>query len=286
MKRQRGFEVVCPACAQPGPAHFPVCWNCQADLPPDLERRESSELPPPGPDPRLAVPRSDDRRGAALELGAVLLVLVLPSILSGLHATWTRWEPPPWDLWHEAYGLLMNLGILALVLTLLRREGPARALGAGRTRVLPELAWALGLVVAAVVSLLLAELVGLRLGLPSWDARRVVPPPGGAFFWFGLPVSFLMVSLAEEVLFRGYAWIRLVQVTGRPWISACVSALIFALAHGYDWAGTLGVFLIGLAASASFLRHRRLWRLVLAHWAFDLWICWWPWIVWGGSEVG
>lgn len=80
---------------------------------------------------------------------------------------------------------------------------------------------------------------------------------------------FILVGLAEEMLFRGYI-IMAVQQMKRWWLSALVSALIFALTHGalndnVSWLAVLNLFLGGLLLAYIFIRTGSIWMCVGFH---------------------
>jgi len=53
-----------------------------------------------------------------------------------------------------------------------------------------------------------------------------------------------VVAVAEETIFRGYLILRFSAITRRPAVAALLSAIVFALGHGYE--GTTGVATIGV----------------------------------------
>lgn len=80
---------------------------------------------------------------------------------------------------------------------------------------------------------------------------------------------FIIVGIAEEMLFRGYI-IMAIQQMGRWWISALVSALIFALTHGalndnISFIAVLNLFLGGLLLAYIFIRTANIWMCVGFH---------------------
>lgn len=88
-----------------------------------------------------------------------------------------------------------------------------------------------------------------------------------------LPVWFRVVlgvtgGMVEEILYRGYAVERLASLTGRLWLGAGVSALIFGLAHVPSWGlgFALGADLpFGIVMTAFYLWRRDLLANILAH---------------------
>ncbi len=89
-------------------------------------------------------------------------------------------------------------------------------------------------------------------------------------FWLDLTVGLFAVALSEELVFRKLA-MRWLEETGRTPIQILViSALLFSLMHWGSGPGRLlYTFVGGLMYMAAYLRLRRLWPMVLAHWIED-----------------
>ena len=66
----------------------------------------------------------------------------------------------------------------------------------------------------------------------------------------------IVVAIAEETMFRGYLILRLKAVTASPAAAVVLSAVIFALGHGYE--GTAGVVTVGVMGLVFALIY--LWR--------------------------
>ena len=103
----------------------------------------------------------------------------------------------------------------------------------------------------------------LALGVAGWAPKW---PPSG---WIWLINNALLVTLAEEALFRGYLQQRLTDLwSGRswgPWGALIIAAVLFGLAHyagGWQW-----MLLASLAGAAYGLAYRYggLAAAVLAH---------------------
>jgi membrane protease YdiL (CAAX protease family) len=85
-----------------------------------------------------------------------------------------------------------------------------------------------------------------------------------------LPVSIFLGAAAEEVVFRCYLWVRLVDLTRRPALSLVLSSLLFSVVHGYDAALSLRVFVSGCVWGLFYWATGRLPRLVVAHWTENI----------------
>ena len=86
-------------------------------------------------------------------------------------------------------------------------------------------------------------------------------------------VTFLLVGIFEEVIFRGYVF----QTLERRWgsgIALAGSGLFFGLAHLANQKGVIGPVLISFEASilmtAGYLLTRRLWLPIGIHWGWNL----------------
>jgi membrane protease YdiL (CAAX protease family) len=86
-------------------------------------------------------------------------------------------------------------------------------------------------------------------------------------YWFDLTVGLLAVALSEELVFRKFALRWLEEVGRTPIQIVVISALFFSLMHWGSGPGRLlYTFVVGVIYMAAYLRLRRLWPLVLAHW--------------------
>ena len=82
----------------------------------------------------------------------------------------------------------------------------------------------------------------------------------------------LLASLADELVFRGYPFQRLIEVTG-PGLAALLMALLFALGHAggggeESVSGSLNTVLLGLLLAMAYLRTRALWVCWGLHFAW------------------
>jgi hypothetical protein len=134
--------------------------------------------------------------------------------------------------WWMVYAVLIELGTLAIIGWLLRRDHSTyrRLLGP------PTTAWqvamgALGVLAASVPAMALgAELNTAVYGdaTPPMFAVVEVPPLASAFSVLVVP---LLAELAEPVAYLGVVLPRLEQRLGRPWIAATIVAVIWAAEH-------------------------------------------------------
>ena len=139
---------------------------------------------------------------------------------------------------------------------LVRRATAAREFGLGAA-----LGW--GLVVLAVLPMALAG----RLYVSFWHSPRIL-------FLFALNLGVIAVaSLAEEVVFRGYPFQRLIEGIG-PTAATIVLAVFFGLEHmgNPDASATsvLVTMLAGVLLSLAYLRTHALWLPWGLHLAWNL----------------
>ncbi len=154
------------------------------------------------------------------------------------------------------FGMYLNLDKPLVAFWVVLAAAPAMA-GANPRATLTA---ALGACAAAVVVCLG---LALALGVVGWAPKW---PDSG---WLWLINNALLVTLAEEALFRGYVQQRLARCwRDRPWgatAALLVAALLFGLAHyagGWQWVLLAGV--AGVAYGLAY-RHGGLAAAALAH---------------------
>jgi membrane protease YdiL (CAAX protease family) len=165
--------------------------------------------------------------------------------------------------------ILFSLAPVALVLHLARRSRePVEHFGLGTATLMPDVGWGLllGLGVAGVGLGLYVAAIALNIN------RFVVPvPPTG--HWWTVPVLILGAfqnALLEEVVVVGYLIRRLEQIGWAVPAAILGSAVLRGSYHLYQgWGGFAGNLLLGLAFGFAFVRWRRTWPLVTAHFLVD-----------------
>lgn len=199
-----------------------------------------------------------------LLFGFVLLVLVQRGLRSGAGGMLEGWRM-------VSFYLLANAGLLALAWLFLRaldRRG-FRALGLwfyggwGRES-LAGLGISAGLVTAVV------------LGMAVTQAVRYEGMNSAAGVWMGTlrGAGFLLLAAAfEEIVFRGYAFQRLVDSFGKVGAILILSVL-FGLAHRENPSAsplsTANTVLAGVLLAVAYLKTRALWMPLALHWAWNL----------------
>jgi membrane protease YdiL (CAAX protease family) len=220
----------------------------------------------------------------------------LPLILFGLGVTYgvlgLAGHSSPWpaavSMTNVIFPLTADLGSLLLLVHLTRQEGvPLRTLlGSARPNLWRDGLLGLGLFVVLVILFQLSSLVAALVvyGPGIFDSQHAAPggtifvQPPRWVFWWSLLVLPLTVAFVEQMTYQGYALPRLVTLFGgRTWAALLVVSLGFALQHTAlplvdvqtSLARLLGTFPIGLCFGLMYLRLRRLWPLIIAHWAID-----------------
>jgi membrane protease YdiL (CAAX protease family) len=165
--------------------------------------------------------------------------------------------------------ILFSLAPVALVLHLARRNAePVEAFGLGTATLARDAGWGvlLGLGVAGVG-------LGLYLAAIALNINRFVVPVPPTGHWWTVPVLVLGAfqnALLEEVVVVGYLIRRLEQIGWAIPAAILGSAVLRGAYHLYQgWGGFAGNLLLGLAFGYAFVRWRRTWPLVAAHFLVD-----------------
>jgi membrane protease YdiL (CAAX protease family) len=160
---------------------------------------------------------------------------------------------PVWLVWH-----------------LVKRSGEGvQAIGLSTDRPAFDV-WS-GAGLAAIVG---AAGIGVYLAAVALDVNRIVVPIPPTGHWWTIPILILGAAqsgLLEEVVVVGYLITRLRQLGAAPWVAVIGSALLRGTYHLYQgWGGFAGNLAMGLFFGAIFLRWRRTWPLVVAHFLVDV----------------
>jgi membrane protease YdiL (CAAX protease family) len=165
--------------------------------------------------------------------------------------------------------IAFGLAPVALVLYLVRRGGEGLdPFGLGTRTLARDMGWGAvgGLGVAAVG-------LAIYLAAISLDVNRFVIPAPPLGFWWTVPVLLLgsgQNAMLEEVVVVGYLIPRLGQLGFGGVAAVSASALLRGSYHLYQgWGGFAGNLLLGIAFGWAFLRWRRTWPLVVAHFLVD-----------------
>jgi membrane protease YdiL (CAAX protease family) len=104
----------------------------------------------------------------------------------------------------------------------------------------------------------------LHLESAQKQISALAPSSAGELaLWIALSVS---AGICEEFLFRGYFQQQFTRATGRLWVGALISAVLFGSAHGYEGiAGMLMITVFGAFFSLLAVRRESLRAGMIAH---------------------
>ncbi|MBV8533941.1 MAG: CPBP family intramembrane metalloprotease [Alphaproteobacteria bacterium] len=147
--------------------------------------------------------------------------------------------------------LALTAGVMAMVLW---EHQPLASIGwQGVSGV--SLAWGAALAFVFIRVLVPLELVALhRLKLGDFDSglRRLTHLPLGFLAFAGV-----VAGVAEETLFRGYAFTRIAELTGSEVLAGLVTVAVFALVHLRLWGwGAVATFAVNGAVLTAFFAWR------------------------------
>lgn len=174
------------------------------------------------------------------------------------------------QLARQVFGALFSLAPVWLVVYLVRRngEGPG-GIGLRWDRPREDVVRGVALFVVVGLAGVGVYLIAVAVGLN----RFVVPvPPLG--HWWTVPVLVLdavEAALLEEVVVVAYLVTRLRQLGLTDVAAVGASALLRGTYHLYQgWGGFLGNLAMGALFGVVFVRTRRAWPIVIAHFLLDV----------------
>jgi membrane protease YdiL (CAAX protease family) len=170
----------------------------------------------------------------------------------------------------QLLGFVFGLAPAFLVVHLVRRSGEGvAAIGLATDR--PGRDLATGAALFAVVGL---AGLGLYLAAVELGVNRFVIPAPPPDHWWTYPVVFLHAieaALVEEIIVLGYLVTRLQQMGASNRVAVGASALLRGGYHLYQgWGGFAGNLVMGLLFGWLFVRIRRTWPFVIAHFLLDV----------------
>jgi len=208
-------------------------------------------------------------RGTQLVEVCVFLFLILPSMVLSLFVV----QQGGLSFVLTAFAtILRDLALVALILFFLWRNGePIRAIGWVARNVWMEIG--VGVIFFVVVfigagliesALRAAGLSGPSTPLPSFLAAK-------GYWEFVLAfVLVVIVAISEETIFRGYLILRFVGMTRSLAIAILLSAVVFALGHGYEGtAGLATIFLVGVSFALVYVWRKSLVAPIVMHFLLD-----------------
>jgi uncharacterized protein len=205
--------------------------------------------------------RSPVARRRLIGTFALLILLQLP---------WPSWLSPGESLFaqtmRELLFWLMTALLLAYVLFGERR--PLASIGL-RKPVWNSFAWGVGGAAVTVAGMAFIYLVIFPvLGQPADEVQMGAIKALPLWFRVGLVTR---AAVFEELYYRGFAIERITELSGRRWLAALISLVVFTYAHlGYwGWPHLVIAGYGGLVLTALYMLRRDLVSNMTAHWLTD-----------------
>jgi len=187
--------------------------------------------------------------------------------------------------WWTVYGTLIDLGCLALLFWMTRREGIRLfdLISFDKRKLKTDVLIALGIFLIIFPATVFGG--GMLASLLAYGNLNPVFPDGG--FVRSLPLWAVLYSrllwwpiwsLTEELTFQGYALPRLQAFTRSTWFSMALVSIGWSIQHSFlPWINpqhALYLFItfvpLTIASQFIYLRVRRLTPLIIGHWLMDL----------------
>ncbi|HSJ49974.1 MAG TPA: CPBP family intramembrane glutamic endopeptidase [Actinomycetota bacterium] len=211
----------------------------------------------------------------------IFVVLALSLLASAVYAVLSLLEAPlrgvyrasvnqSTQLARQVFGVAFGLAPVWLVTYLVRRSGEgAAAIGLSGDR--PRQDLLRGFLLFVVIGL---GGIGVYLAAVELGVNRFVVPVPPLGHWWTVPVLLLNAAeaaLLEEVVVVAYLITRLRQVGLTEAAAVGSSALLRATYHLYQgWGGFGGNLAMGVIFGLVFVRTRRAWPVVIAHFLLDV----------------
>jgi membrane protease YdiL (CAAX protease family) len=223
--------------------------------------------------PQPVLPEKMLREEVAVVLFLSLLASAVYAIISFTQAPLkgvTIHSVPQVSFPTQLANVVFGLAPVWLVVYLVRRNGEGLgAIGLGGQGLAQDLGRGLVLFAFAGVAG-----IGIYLGAVALGVNRFVVPVPPLGHWWTVPVLVMVAlesALVEEVIVVGYLTTRLQQLGLTAAAAVGASALLRGTYHLYQgWGGFAGNVALGLFFGAVFVRTRRTWPLVIAHFLLDV----------------
>ena len=230
--------------------------------------------------PSEAFPPVDPGRRPRVLAQEVLVVLSLSLLASAFDAFFSFLSAPvnrsvavalfrDVELARQLTDIVFALAPVALIVYLADRwREPLATFGLGTSMLRRDLGWGtlLGLAVTAGG-------LGIYLSAIALNVNRFVVPVPPLGHWWTIPILLLSAgqnALLEEVVAVGYLIRRLEQIGWAGGAALATSAVLRGTYHLYQgWGGFAGNLILGGIFGFIYLRWRRVWPLVVAHFTID-----------------
>ena len=124
----------------------------------------------------------------------------------------------------------------------------------------------LGILLFVVFGVVTTFIISIGLNLNQNTAQLISSQP--------LPVLLLIAlraAIVEEVLYRGYAFERLVELTKSKFVSGLIPIILFMLAHlAWGPGHLIFVFFAGALFTLAYIARRNLAMVMIAHFTVDI----------------
>ena len=266
------IELACQHCGERNPANFSVCWNCGQSLD-EAERVAAAELVDKSEEITVSQAATDKPFGrwtGWCELTGVLLLTFVNQVVKiWIRGNWGTYRTAPIDIAALLATIPRYLGISLVLWILIRRDRSiAQPIALRDCNWFYEFGFAI-LIMGA--NLWLVRFVGRVVAIDGLTDQRSAPYLiSGTALWAAQAVRWFFSSTYEELLFRAYLQPIIQSLTGSAALGIVISAFIFAVGHGYPFGATLQVVAMGLLFGAIYHFNRRVPRLVLGHWMYNL----------------
>jgi uncharacterized protein len=135
-----------------------------------------------------------------------------------------------------------------------------------------------GLLVQSAAVWALLWFAGAILLLNGWE--QLARTGGISLFWWAVRSLAMLGAMAvgrtaEEIVFRGYLQTRVAAWVRRPWLSVCISTLVFTLLHRGNTPAYIAIALFGIALGAACIRAGTLAPMIGLHTTHDTFECLW-----------
>jgi membrane protease YdiL (CAAX protease family) len=207
----------------------------------------------------------------------LLLVMVIGVVsgyvLAGLLMVLLHIEPKKTEM--QAGALVLSCCFLTMVAArrVSRRDGLQR-LGLSPLRIISAIAWGIVAILLTIplvyAASSLIEFLWLVLRLPKPGTHPILQEltKPGSQRRFLILVATVLAPLTEETFFRGLLQTTLSRLSGLPWISILITALLFASVH-MEPAFLFPLFVLGVALGWVYERTGNLWATVVMHGLFN-----------------
>ncbi len=280
--RESGEAEYCSSCGTPYEGLYCArCGRARLDeTSPSLAREpnlsvSSSNVP-------VVTPEGDRRRALIAEVlcvGAIFWLPITVSAITSFIVSRTSGALPRFPRLIEGHPLENMVlgavsyatiaGVVPITLYLLRRTGDSStSMGLGRLSWRSDVLSGLGL--AAASFLLSVALADILFGIAN-HMKSVAPTAAHLpqYYVFEAIVLAATTALVEEVVMNGFLVTRLEQLgMARTWILV-VAVLARTAYHSYYGAGMVFTIPFTIMVTQSFLKNRRLSRVIFAHFIYD-----------------